>query len=63
MTDVAQTTFAEGFVRPAVPDLKLSADITAKLPNAPQIKPIDVAKAKAAKPVIDAAWTKQVLGQ
>lgn len=63
MTETGQTTFAEGFVRPAVADVKLPAEVTAKLPNAPQIKPVDVAKAKTAKPVIDAAWAKQVLGQ
>lgn len=63
MTETGQTTFAEGFVRPAVADVKLPAEITAKLPSAPQTKPIDVAKAKTAKPVIDAAWAKQVLGQ
>ena len=63
MTETGQTTFAEGFVRPAIGDVKLPAEVVAKLPNAPQIKPVDVAKAKAAKPVIDAAWAKQVLGQ
>jgi putative spermidine/putrescine transport system substrate-binding protein len=63
MTEVGQTTFAEGFVRPAVPDVKLPAEIAARLPNAPQTKPIDVAKAKEQKAVIDAAWAKQVLGQ
>jgi putative spermidine/putrescine transport system substrate-binding protein len=63
MTDAGQTTFAEGFVRPSVDGVKLSAEVAGKLPNAPQIKPVDVAKAKAAKTAIDAAWTKQVLGQ
>src|SRR5690606_3027123 len=61
MTDVGQTTFAEGFVRPSVPGIKLPEAVTAKLPNAPQIRPVDVAKAKAKKPEIDAAWAKAVL--
>ncbi|MFC3229067.1 extracellular solute-binding protein [Marinibaculum pumilum] len=63
MTDTGQTTFAEGFVRPSVPGIALPAEVQEKLPNAPQIQPLDVAKAKAAKPEIDAAWAKQVLGQ
>lgn len=63
MTDKGQTTFAEGFVRPSVPGVKLPDEVLAKLPEAPQIRPVDVAKARDAKPAIDAGWAKAVLGQ
>ena len=63
MTDQGQTTFAEGFVRPSVPGVALPEAVLAKLPDAPQIRPVDVAKARDAQPVIDAGWAKAVLGQ
>jgi putative spermidine/putrescine transport system substrate-binding protein len=63
MTDEGQTTFAEGFVRPAVPGVELPADIAARFPAAPQMKPLDLVKAAARKPEIDAGWAKAVLGE
>jgi putative spermidine/putrescine transport system substrate-binding protein len=62
MTDTGQATFAEGFVRPAVPGVKLPADVADKLPPAPQLKPVDVIKAQALKADIDAGWAAAVLG-
>mgnify|MGYP000303687989 CR=1 FL=1 len=63
MTETGQATFAEGFVRPSVPGVKLPADVASMLPDAPQIKPLDVVKAKALKETIDKSWAKAVLGQ
>jgi putative spermidine/putrescine transport system substrate-binding protein len=62
MTDTGQATFADGFVRPAVPGVKLPADVADKLPPAPQLKPVDVIKAQALKADIDAGWAAAVLG-
>jgi putative spermidine/putrescine transport system substrate-binding protein len=63
MTERGQGIFAEGFVRPSVPGVKLPDGVADKLPPAPQLKPIDIAKATAKKAEIDAAWAKAVLGQ
>lgn len=62
MTETGQATFADGFVRPAVPGVKLPADVAEKLPPAPQLKPVDVIKAQAMKADIDAGWSAAVLG-
>lgn len=63
MTETGQATFADGFVRPSVPGVKLPPEVAEKLPEAPQLKPVDVAKAKEKKAEIDAAWSKAVLAQ
>lgn len=63
MTTPGQVTFAEGFVRPSVPGIELPADVAGQLPNAPQIKPIDIAKATAKKAEIDQGWARAVLNQ
>jgi len=63
MTDEGQARFADGYVRPSVPGVTLPADIAAAMPDAPQLKPLDVTKAKAQKPYIDKAWAEKVLGQ
>ncbi len=63
MTDQGQARFADGFVRPSVPGVALPKDVASKMPAAPQLQPLDVAKAKAKKSEIDRAWAKQVLGQ
>ncbi len=62
MTDQGQATFAEGYVRPSVPGVKLSPEVAEKMPEAPQIRPIDIVKATALKADIDAGWSKAVLG-
>ena len=61
MSEAGQSLFAQGFVRPAVPGINLSADVAAKMPAAPQIRPLDVIKASAAKPEIDKLWAAAVL--
>ena len=62
MTDEGQATFAEGYVRPSVPGVKLSPEVADKMPDAPQIHPIDIVKATALKADIDTGWSKAVLG-
>lgn len=63
MTETGQGIFAEGFVRPAVPGVALPESVADKLPDAPQLQPIDIVKATAKKGEIDAGWAKAVLGQ
>lgn len=63
MTEKGQGIFAEGFVRPSVPGVALPASVADKLPPAPQLKPVDIAKATAKKAEIDAGWAKAVLGR
>ena len=63
MTEMGQGIFAQGYVRPSVPGVQLSPDVAAKLPPAPQVKPLDVAAAAAKKAEVDAGWAKAALGQ
>jgi len=58
MTDFGQGIFAQGFVRPSVPGVKLPDSVADKLPAAPQVKPLDVQAAAAKKAEIDAGWAK-----
>lgn len=61
MSEAGQGLFAQGFVRPSVPDVKLSPEVQAKLPAAPQIRPLDVVKASARKAEVDRLWTQAAL--
>lgn len=63
MTNTGQTTFAEGFVRPSVPDVKLPVDIADRFPATPQLKPLDLVKAAALKSTVDKTWAKLILGK
>ncbi|MCO5148071.1 MAG: extracellular solute-binding protein [Aquamicrobium sp.] len=63
MTEMGQGIFAEGFVRPSVPGVTLPESVADKLPDAPQLQPVDIVKATAKKAEIDAGWAKAVLGQ
>lgn len=63
MTEKGQGIFAQGFVRPSVPGVELPADVKDKLPDAPQVKPLDVEAAAAKKAEIDAGWSKAAVGQ
>lgn len=56
MTDFGQGIFAQGFVRPSVPGVKLPENVADKLPTAPQVKPLDVKAAAAKKAEIDKGW-------
>ena len=58
---MGQGIFAQGFVRPSVPGVKLPADVADKLPPAPQVHPLDVQKAAAKKAEIDAGWAKAAI--
>lgn len=63
MSEVGQGLFAQGFVRPSVPGVRLSADVQAKMPAAPQLRPLDVVKASARKAEIDRLWAQAVLAK
>jgi putative spermidine/putrescine transport system substrate-binding protein len=56
MTDFGQGIFAQGFVRPSVPGVKLPDSVVDKLPAAPQVRPLDVRAAAAKKAEIDKGW-------
>jgi len=56
MTDLGQGIFAQGFVRPSVPGIKLPDPVADKLPDAPQVRPLDVRAAAAKKAEIDKGW-------
>jgi putative spermidine/putrescine transport system substrate-binding protein len=56
MTDFGQGIFAQGFVRPSVPGIKLPDNVADKLPSAPQVRPLDVRAAAAKKAEIDKGW-------
>jgi putative spermidine/putrescine transport system substrate-binding protein len=58
MTDQGQGIFAQGFVRPAVPGIKLPDSVADKLPEAPQVRPLDVRAAAERKADIDSGWAK-----
>lgn len=62
MTELGQGIFAQGFVRPAVPGVKLPAAVADRLPPAPQVRPLDVQAAAAKKAEIDAGWAKVAVG-
>jgi putative spermidine/putrescine transport system substrate-binding protein len=53
---MGQGIFAQGFVRPAVPGVKLPANVADKLPAAPQVRPLDVKGAAAKKSDVDKGW-------
>jgi putative spermidine/putrescine transport system substrate-binding protein len=63
MTEMGQGIFAQGFVRPSVPGVKLPDSVADKLPAAPQVRPLDVQAAAARKADVDAGWAKAVLGR
>lgn len=63
MSEEGQVLFAQGYVRPAVPGVALAADVAAKMPNAPQVHPLDVVKAAAKKAQVDELWSQATLGQ
>ena len=63
MTEMGQGIFAQGFVRPSVPGVKLPDSVADKLPPAPQVRPLDVQAAAAKKAEIDSGWAKVAVGQ
>jgi putative spermidine/putrescine transport system substrate-binding protein len=62
-TGFRQGLFAQGFVRPAVPGVSLPADVRSKMPDAPQIRPLDVVQAAARKADIDRDWAAAALAK
>jgi putative spermidine/putrescine transport system substrate-binding protein len=63
MSEMGQTLFAQGFVRPSVPGVQLPADVRSKMPDAPQLRPLDVIKASARKAEIDRDWAAAALAK
>lgn len=63
MSEVGQGLFAQGFVRPSVPGVRLAADVQAKMPPAPQLRPLDVVKASEHKGEVDRLWAQAVLAR
>jgi putative spermidine/putrescine transport system substrate-binding protein len=63
MSEAGQSLFAQGFVRPAVPGIALSADVSAKMPAAPQVRPLDVVKASGRKAEVDRLWAEATVGK
>lgn len=61
MTEMGQGIFAQGFVRPSVPGIKLPDGVADKLPPAPQVRPLDVQAAAAKKAEVDALWAKHAV--
>lgn len=62
MSEVGQSLFAQGFVRPAVADIAMPVDLALKMPRAPQVRQLDVRKTAQVKPQIDRLWATAVLG-
>ena len=63
MSEAGQRLFADGFVRPSVPGVTLSDEARARMPEAPQVVPLDVAKAAEHKKDVDAGWARAALGK
>ncbi|EJF89195.1 extracellular solute-binding protein [Bartonella tamiae] len=63
MSDMGQKIFAEGYVRPSVPGIKLPENVAHKMPSVPQVQPLDIIKATEKKAEIDKGWAEAVLGQ
>ena len=63
MSETGQNLFAQGYVRPSVPGIVLSADMQAKMPAAPQLLPLDVIKASDRKADVDRLWAQATLGK
>lgn len=63
MSEAGQSLFAQGFVRPAVPGVRLAPDVQSKMPPAPQLKPLDVVKASEHKAEVDRLWAQSALAK
>jgi putative spermidine/putrescine transport system substrate-binding protein len=61
MSEAGQSLFAQGFVRPSVPGINLSPEVQARMPAAPQLRPLDVVKASEQKAEVDKQWAQAVL--
>lgn len=63
MSDAGQSIFVDGFVRPSVPTVKIPEKMRANMPEAPQVKPLDIVKSSKQKTFIDENWTRLVLSK
>ena len=63
LSEAGQSLFAQGFVRPSVPGVPLAPDVQARMPSAPQLRPLDVAKAAERKAEVDKLWAQAALAK
>jgi len=63
MSEAGQSLFAQGFVRPSVPGIALSPEVQARMPAAPQLRPLDVVKASERKAEVDKLWAQAALAR
>lgn len=63
MSDSGQGIFVEGFVRPSVTTVQIPDKMKEHMPDAPQVKPLDIVKSQKQKTFIDENWTRLVLGE
>lgn len=63
MSDAGPSLFAQGHMRPSVPGTPLKADVAAKMPPAPHVRPLDLVKAAACKGEVDRLWALAALGK
>jgi putative spermidine/putrescine transport system substrate-binding protein len=63
MSEAGQSLFAQGFVRPSVPGIQLTAEVQARMPAAPQLRPLDVVKASQRKAEVDRLWAQAALAK
>jgi putative spermidine/putrescine transport system substrate-binding protein len=62
LSDQGQRLFAEGFVRPAVPDVALPPEVASRLPKLPKLELLDVGRALLRKADVDTGWALAVPG-
>ncbi len=62
LSDTGQRLFAEGFVRPAVPELALPPEVASRLPKLAKVEILDVARALLRKADVDSGWSQAVPG-
>ncbi len=62
MSTEGQGLFVNGFVRPSVPGTEFPAEMKKRMPDAPQVVPLDIIKSSEVKTMIDEGWTRLVLG-
>jgi putative spermidine/putrescine transport system substrate-binding protein len=62
-SNVGQTLFALGVVRPAVAGITLAPELAAKLPVAGNVQLLDAARAAQVKSDIDRLWAQAVISR
>jgi putative spermidine/putrescine transport system substrate-binding protein len=62
LSDQGQRLFADGFVRPIVPELVLPPELASRLPKLAKVELLDPVRALLRKADIDSGWGQAVLG-